>query len=448
MGTVKPKKPLYDGIEAEKSLYFFDKSWELRKYAYRIEKSTNFERVIMGLIIFSSLKLIADTYNIGNTDPTWVTTTKTIDWVFNISFTLELIIKTISEGFLIDNGSYLRESWNQLDGFIVFTSWIDQIFEGVDLPIIKIFRLLRTLRPLRFISHNPNMKAIVTALLESVGSIFNVAIVVLVVWLMFGILAVNMFGGKFQYCSEMEYTYVYKYACEEAGHSWLTKDSNFDSVPDAIISLFIVSNLEGWPDVMWSAVDSIEVEVGPAFENTPEAAYFFVIFIFLGSFFFLNFFVGVIFLNFEEAQRLEKAALYMSDQQMKWLDIMKMIIKAKPDLETTNVPKSAIRKKFHAFITNNKVDITIMMFIVMNMITMAMQYETQNQMYTDVLKIMNYVFTAVFALEAVLKLIAFGSSYFKSGWNRFDFFVVISSFIDLLMTMLDAATLSIIRVGP
>lgn len=60
----------------------------------------------------------------------------------------------------------------------------------------------------------------------------------------------------------------------------------------------------------------------------------------------------------------------------------------------------------------------------------------------------NYVFTSVFALEAFIKLIAFGKSYFKSGWNRFDFFVVISSFIDIIMNMLDAATLSIIRVGP
>jgi hypothetical protein len=74
-------------------------------------------------------------------------------------------------------------------------------FDGIDLPAIRILRLLRTLRPLRFISHNSDMKLIVTALLESVGHIINVVVVVLMVWLMFAILAVNLFGGKLFHCS-------------------------------------------------------------------------------------------------------------------------------------------------------------------------------------------------------------------------------------------------------
>lgn len=62
----------------------------------------------------------------------------------------------------------------------------------------------------------------------------------------------------------------------------------------------------------------------------------------------------------------------MKDEEMKWVDIMKLIVKAKPDLETTNVPKNKFRRKMHAFITNGKVDATIMVFIVLNMISMAM----------------------------------------------------------------------------
>ena len=72
---------------------------------------------------------------------------------------------------------------------------------NVDIPAIKILRLLRTLRPLRFISHNVALKMIVVALLESVGGIFNVMIVVFVVWLIFAIMGVNNFGGKFFYCN-------------------------------------------------------------------------------------------------------------------------------------------------------------------------------------------------------------------------------------------------------
>ena len=72
--------------------------------------------------------------------------------------------------------------------------------ESIDIPVIKILRLLRTLRPLRFISHNINLKIVVTALLESVGAIINVLIVLLLIWLMFAILAINLLKERFGYC--------------------------------------------------------------------------------------------------------------------------------------------------------------------------------------------------------------------------------------------------------
>ena len=110
-------------------------------------------------------------------------------------------MKATTFGFIIDKDSYLRETWSQLDFFIVISSLIDASVETIDLSVVKILRLLRTLRPLRFISHNRSMKLIVTALLESVGGILNVVIVLLLIWLMFAILAINLMKGKLNYCS-------------------------------------------------------------------------------------------------------------------------------------------------------------------------------------------------------------------------------------------------------
>ena len=46
------------------------------------------------------------------------------------------------------------------------------------------------------------------ALLTSVNGIFNVAIVVMVIWMMFAIFAVNIFGGKLQHCTVDPYVYI------------------------------------------------------------------------------------------------------------------------------------------------------------------------------------------------------------------------------------------------
>ena len=114
------------------------------------------------------------------------------------------------------------------------------------------------MRPLRFISHNVALKMIVVALLESMGGIFNVTIVVLMIRLIFAIMGVNTFGGKFFYCSIDMYTLSTQIECEFAGGAWMLYDHNFDNVFAAMKTLFIVSSLEGWPDIMLQAVDAVD----------------------------------------------------------------------------------------------------------------------------------------------------------------------------------------------
>jgi len=60
----------------------------------------------------------------------------------------------------------------------------------------------------------------------------------------------------------------------------------------------------------------------------------------------------------------------------------------------------------------------------------------------------NYFFTGVFALECMLKLLAYGSSYFKTSWNIFDFCVVSASFFDIVMNQMSTNSLKFLRVGP
>lgn len=65
-----------------------------------------------------------------------------------------------------------------------------------------------------------------------------------------------------------------------------------------MITLFIVSSLEGWPDIMHQAIDITKIDNGPIKENSTSQMIFFIIFILIGSFFFLNFFIGVLFLKY------------------------------------------------------------------------------------------------------------------------------------------------------
>jgi len=65
--------------------------------------------------------------------------------------------------------------------------------------------------------------------------------------------------------------------------------------------LFVVASLEGWPDIMIATVDATGVDKGPEIEASVVYSVFYMIFILIGSFFLLNFFIGVLFLKYTQA---------------------------------------------------------------------------------------------------------------------------------------------------
>ena len=219
----------------------------------------------------------------------------------------------------MDKNSYLREAWSQLDFFIVISSLIDASVETIDLSVVKILRLLRTLRPLRFISHNRSMKLIVTALLESVGGIVNVVIVLLLIWLMFAILAINLMKGKLNYCNlpldypsnaNSLYT-IHETECDKIqGAKWQAYDINFDNIGSGMLTLFVLSTLEGWPNYLLYFIDSDDD--GPVKNNNMYFVVYFVVFIFIGSLFLLNLFVAIMSFNYNLASKKSKNQ-YLTD---------------------------------------------------------------------------------------------------------------------------------------
>ena len=65
---------------------------------------------------------------------------------------------------------------------------------------------------------------------------------------------------------------------------------------------------------------------------------------------------------------------------------------------------------------------------------MAFAYEDASSSFNNFMDMMNYIFTTIFVLEAAVKIFVFGWAYFNMSWNKFDFFVVISSILDIVLS--------------
>ncbi len=119
----------------------------------------------------------------------------------------------------------------------------------------------------------------------------------------------------------------------------------------------------------------------------------------------------------------------------KWIDYLTQVDQTKPDWAEYLIPEEPIRLKIYNVVTSSTVDNFIMSIIVLNLLTMAMNFEAQSQLYELVLDWINIIFTGIFILEAIFKLLALGfTRYFQNNWNRFDFFVVVASIVDMSVT--------------
>lgn len=306
----------YSDVDCQYSVWLFHKENPIRKFMYSVYRHPWFDQLILVVIVISSFKLMIDTYFdqdlsvYSTSEKNFISVMDIVDIIFNVIFIIEMIVKIISLGFALELNSYLRNTWNQLDFIIVVFSIVDMSLAGQDLAFLKVVRMLRILRPLRFISHNPSMKVLVNSLIESIGGLANVSIVIVLIWLMFAILFLSLLSGNsgFCYSEDLEDSIgINKEQClcsdgpDCINGTWLHFDVNFDNILTSMVSLFVISTLEGWPDYLFQSIDGAGPDTGPIYNNNTYVTYLFMSFIMVGSIFCVNLFVAIVSMNFHIA---------------------------------------------------------------------------------------------------------------------------------------------------
>ncbi|UYV78409.1 para [Cordylochernes scorpioides] len=330
----------------------------------------------------------------------------------------------------------------------------------------KTMRTLRALRPLRALSRFQGMRVVVNALIQAIPAIFNVLLVCLIFWLIFSIMGVQLFAGKFYRCMDENNERVNrsiifnKTMCNEFNYTWENPSINFDNVLNAYLSLFQVNasafviktgsttqwqadlapkemaasdmrnrrhaTFKGWIDIMANAIDStsshssldLPVHGYGTLTRPPEKS-------------------GDVDLGtaMHAGGSLE---MFMTEDQKKYYAAMKKMGSKKP-AKAIPRPRFKIQALVFDLITNTKFDMAIMIFIVLNMTIMAMDHYNPSVLFNLILERLNILFIAVFTAECGLKMFALRWYYFKEPWNMFDFVVVTLSILGVVLKDLIAA---------
>uniref|UniRef100_A0A3Q3B5G1 Sodium channel protein n=1 Tax=Kryptolebias marmoratus TaxID=37003 RepID=A0A3Q3B5G1_KRYMA len=427
--------------------------WFLRKTCYLIVEHNWFETLIIFMILLSSGALAFEDVYIEQRKTVRIIL-EYADRVFTYIFILEMLLKWVAYGFV----KYFTNAWCWLDFFIVDVSIVSLIANALgysDLGPIKSLRTLRALRPLRALSRFEGMRVVVNALVGAIPSIMNVLLVCLIFWLIFSIMGVNLFAGKYYYCFNETAEEYFKqdqvnnktecFALINANYTevrWKNVKINFDNVGAGYLALLQVATFKGWMDIMYAAIDSRKVEDQPIYEDNLYMYIYFVIFIIFGSFFTLNLFIGVIIDNFNQQKKKIRPILFtftffrkdifMTEEQKKYYNAMKKLGSKKPQKPIPR-PQNKIQGMVFDFVTQQVFDISIMILICLNMVTMMVETDDQSEDTEYVLYWVNFIFIVIFTGEFLLKLFALRHYYFTNGWNIFDVVVVILSIVGMFL---------------
>lgn len=173
----------------------------------------------------------------------------------------------------------------------------------------------------------------------------------------------------------------------------------------------------------------------PNAENSFIWIIFFVIFIIVGAFFFLNLFVGVVISTFNSEHDKLGGNDLLTEKQKEWIDLRLLVLRSSPQRKLKAPERSKFRTFFFKIQDNHYFENFIMIIIVLNTLVLFLKWYEQPKEVDQVAEILNYIFTAIFFTEAIIRIIAISPKlYFSEGWNIFDFVIVLGSFLSIFVS--------------
>ncbi|KAF7265662.1 hypothetical protein GWI33_020746 [Rhynchophorus ferrugineus] len=437
----------------EYSLYLFSPENGFRKKCTWLVEQKYFDNVVLLFIAMNCITLAMERPNIPPDSPEKLFL-QSCNYIFSIVFAFEMFVKVVATGMCYGPNAYFTSGWNIMDGSLVIISVVDIIMFLINdttsriFGILRVFRLLRSLRPLRVINRAPGLKLVVQTLLSSLRPIGNIVLICCTFFIIFGILGVQLFKGTFYHCVGENLTGITnKSDCFGRGYEWKNEKYNFDDLVQALMSLFVLSSRDGWVNIMYTGLDAVGVDKQPITNFNEWRLLYFISFILLVGFFVLNMFVGVVVENFhrcreeqekeERIRRAAKRALQLEKRRRKMNE---------PPYYINYAPW---RLFIHKIVTSKYFDLAIAAVIGLNVVTMATESYKMPNTWEYVLRIFNYFFTAVFILESIMKLIALGfKMYIKDKWNILDVVIVILSVVGIIIEEMKENEMKIIPINP
>mmetsp|Transcript_20257 Transcript_20257/g.48620 ORF Transcript_20257/g.48620 Transcript_20257/m.48620 type:complete len:1932 (+) Transcript_20257:69-5864(+) len=456
-----------------------------------------FEFLMVVLILLNTVVMGLDYYGKSKT-PEYDDILRYLNYVFTFAFLFEMMFKLVALG----STEYCKVFFNIFDALVVLISIVEIVISvtgssaNMNLSSLRALRLLRAFKLARSF---PGLRKMIATIGGSITQTRDLAAVLLLIIFIFALLGTELFAGNIGSClnttqlpeltteSPLEALVVVptgaystpRDACLAASpvYTWEAPPENFDSLGDALATMYVVFVGENWNDLWHDAYPN----------NGWISTIFFIVALLVGQFILLNLFLGIILSNFQPDNDAHTGRESSSSERNHLLDSHKQhsgklndngYDEDDPNAQEKTAPRqtSDIRKRkqlqsiLHyrilwgvgatrwrrvllSVIAHPYFETLVIVVIIISSASLALdnpRAQLVNGVWTTdpdlsrALSIIDLVCTVFFTTEALMKIGAVGlyanpSAYLRDNWNKIDVTVV---FISWLSLGLNAASVS------
>ncbi|KDN52688.1 hypothetical protein K437DRAFT_161584 [Tilletiaria anomala UBC 951] len=453
MARFLAKYPSYD-----KSLFIFSNASPVRRFCQSIVPSSHGERlfgrpvaplrfrVYQALLLASIIASIAIAgfatpayrkwYDIQYSNSSYFSWFVLADALLATLILIELLIKVVADGFIFTPNAYLLSGWNLLDLFVLLAMFVN-IFAGES----RLARASRAVRALRLINLSAVMRQTFQIMFQSgLLRMIDAAVLAILYIIPYAVWGQNLFAGLLYSCNDGGAGIATKLDCSGEFQSspigdWTfyaprvwqnpTEGSrySFDDFKSSLLILFEIVSLEGWTNVMSTAMSIAGKDQQLQHDNRQVNAIFFVIYNLIGAVIVLTLFVSVIIENF----RTFSGAAFLTTEQRQWIDLKRLIFRQRPSHRPRSPPTDAFRlwcykRSIHKSGWWSR-SFTLL-YIVNAILLMTSTYDDTG--LADVIKSSIYLVLAFcYTVDVFVRLVGLGPrNFFATWWSTYDVVII------------------------
>nr|CCC93489.1 putative calcium channel protein [Trypanosoma congolense IL3000] len=415
----------------DRSLFFLSPNSEFRRVVTNIVESKYFEWFILAVIFISSFCLCFHIPGKANDPAGGFVALRVFDGIFTAVFLVEMLMKWLSMGvILFKPEAYFWHPWNVFDFTITIVSLIALAPQFSHLRSIKVLRCIRVLAFFRNNNVNRGLAKVSSTILNCIPTVANVLLLFFINYFVWAVIALRLFNGKAFTCTTDPG--ADNATCSGSGGQWVAKQRNFDTFGNSFLTMIEVSVGSKWLDIIYMGVDGWSSEHAPIEDYYLAKGFFFVVYYYISHLILFSLFTASIVYCYLLTKNTSEGVLGITFEHQLWMRMQRMTLQLTPRVKLVPM-KNKASQLLHRVVGYHGFQIAVVVVILLNVFTMSLYWYGEAKESVTVLDAFQYIWTLFFTFESAAMLGSYGMRSFSSWAFCFDFFVLVFSYIQVIV---------------